>query len=127
MVAAIPLLVAALQGDGEMLIVSALCVTLLLVAIAVYGFIRVGVVWHSMQTLLQEGEHTSGVKKNRRAIAFFFHSVLAGGHSGFPDSCRSGWRLVEHAAFLACGGNSLRRGDGGHGGGCPAEVIKSSG
>ena len=70
-VAAIPLLVAALQGDGEMLIVSALCVTLLLVAIAVYGFIRVGVVWHSMQTLLQEGEHTSGVKKNRRAIAVF--------------------------------------------------------
>ena len=70
-VAAIPLLVAALQGDGEMLIVSALCVTLLLVAIAVYGSIRVGIVWHSMQTLLQEGEHTSGVKKNRRAIAVF--------------------------------------------------------
>lgn len=48
-VAAISLLMAALQGDGEMLIVSALCVTLLLVAIAVHGFIRVGVVWHSMQ------------------------------------------------------------------------------
>ena len=68
-VAAIPLLVAALQGDSTMLIVSALCVTLLLVAIAVYGFIRVGVVWHSMQTLLQEGEHTPGVKKHRRGIA----------------------------------------------------------
>ena len=82
-VAAIPLLVAALQGDGVMLIVSALCVTLLLVAIAVYGFIRVGIVWHSMQTLLQEGEHTSGVKKNRRAIAVFSTAYWLVATAGF--------------------------------------------
>ena len=81
--AAIPLLIAALQGDDALLIVSALCVTLLLVAIAVHGFIRVGIVWNSMQTLLQEGEHASGIKKNRRGIAVFSTAYWLVATAGF--------------------------------------------
>lgn len=65
--AAIPLFAgAALQSvaeDGDLLMVGMLSVTLLLVGIGVGCLIRVGIIWESMQKLLQEGDYTRQKKQ----------------------------------------------------------------
>ena len=57
--AAIPLfLTGFLDTDSDLIAVAMLCVTLLMVSIAVYLFVRVGSRWGSYQRLLQEGEYS---------------------------------------------------------------------
>lgn len=59
---AVPLLLAAFAG-GEGLCLLGLCVTLILVGTGVLFFIYCGVIWASMEKLLQEGDYTPLNKK----------------------------------------------------------------
>ena len=55
-----------LTEDNELIIVFTLCTMLLVIAFAVYLFVRVGVVWSSMNILLQEGDFTEEKKKHSK-------------------------------------------------------------
>lgn len=62
--APIILLSAAFMAEESDLILSVtLCSMLFFIAIAVYFFVRVGVIWESMEKLLQEGDYTKEKKK----------------------------------------------------------------
>ncbi len=57
------LLFAAMFTENEALASIALCVMLTVVAVAVYMFVRVGVVWGSFERLLEEGDYTREMKR----------------------------------------------------------------
>lgn len=50
----------------ELYISVALSMMLLMIAVGVYFFVRVGIVWESMQKLLQEGDYTVNKKKHSK-------------------------------------------------------------
>lgn len=52
-----------LSNENELLIVFTLCSMLFVIAVAVYFFVKVGVIWETMQKLLQEGDYTKTKKK----------------------------------------------------------------
>lgn len=52
-----------LSEENELLLVFTLCSMLFLIAVAVYFFVKVGVIWEAMQKLLQEGNYTKTRKK----------------------------------------------------------------
>lgn len=55
-----------LAEDNDLIIVITLCTMLLIIAFAVFLFIKVGVVWSSMNILLQEGDYTKEKKKHSK-------------------------------------------------------------
>lgn len=63
-----------LDEENDMLMVSMVICMLLIVAIAVVLFIRVGVVWGSYQMLLQEGDYT---RAGKRVDALYWPVVTA--------------------------------------------------
>lgn len=64
-ISAVPLLATSFI-ENDAVSAAMVCVLLLLVAIAVFLFVTVGVRWGSMQKLLQEGEYTDKKKKENR-------------------------------------------------------------
>lgn len=52
--------------DNDLIVVFTLCAMLFFIAVAVYCFVRVGVIWESMQKLLQEGDYTKEKKKHSK-------------------------------------------------------------
>lgn len=62
-VSCVPLLLTALLSIDEFIIVSMVGVLLVMIAAAVYMFVRVGVIMGSYDRLLQEGDYTVGKKK----------------------------------------------------------------
>lgn len=52
--------------ENNLIIVFTLCAMLVLIAVAVYCFVRVGVIWESMKKLLQEGDYSKERKKHSK-------------------------------------------------------------
>ncbi len=74
----VPLIAAAFTGN-EMLVITMLAVTMLIVAIGVFLFIFSGVRWASLQKLLREGEYSpTGIRKSRvkQAVARIYWLTL---------------------------------------------------
>ena len=75
----IPLIISAFN-ENAMLHVMMLAVMMILVGIAVFAFIVVGVQWASMQKLLKEGDYTEKEKARNRLreiVGFVYWGVLA--------------------------------------------------
>ncbi len=68
---AVPLMLSAwlaeLLGQEELVVCSGLCLTITMVAIAVYGFLSVGIIWESYQKLMQEGDYSRKCKARKKA------------------------------------------------------------
>lgn len=52
-----------LAEENDIVVVLTLCIMLFVIAVAVVFFVRAGVIWESMQKLLQEGDYTINKKK----------------------------------------------------------------
>ena len=61
--AALPLLIAAMLSESAVAVIAALCVTLALAGLGTTFLIRVGIRWESFQKLLQEGDYTREKKE----------------------------------------------------------------
>lgn len=64
--AAIPIFAGISISEDELFLVGMLCLTLILIAIAVFLFTLVGIPWASMEKLLQEGDYTQAKKATSR-------------------------------------------------------------
>ena len=69
--AAIPILLAAAFEASDMTIMVCVDMLLILIAGAVYLFVRVGSVWESYQKLLQEEDYTPENKLAHKRLEFF--------------------------------------------------------
>lgn len=78
----VPLILCACLEMRDEIIVSMVCVILIIVAVAVNLFVRVGIEWGSMEQLLQVGEYTIFNKKANKKIekvsGIYWGVVLAG-------------------------------------------------
>ena len=64
--AAVPIFAGLCISENELFMVGMVCLTLLLIAVGVFLFIRVGIPWASMEKLLQEGDYTREKKARSR-------------------------------------------------------------
>lgn len=64
--AAVPIFAGLCISENDMFMVGMVCLTLLLIAVGVFLFIRVGIPWASMEKLLQEGDYTREKKAGSR-------------------------------------------------------------
>lgn len=62
--AAVPVIMTALVTENELYATSAVCITLIFVAVGVFHFVLTSVIWGSYQVLLQEGDYTKEKKVN---------------------------------------------------------------
>lgn len=71
-------LIASSFADDELLVMGSVCVLLLIVSLAVFCFVLVGVRWSGMQRLLKEGEYVPKTRSKKResAIASIYWSVV---------------------------------------------------
>lgn len=63
--AAVPLFLVAMLTENGFAVICAVCLTLLMCAVGVYLFVRVGIPWESLQKLLQQGDYTRAAKRGR--------------------------------------------------------------
>ena len=78
----VPLLICACLNLSEFIIVSMVCVLIIIIAIAVNIFVRVGSEWKCCEQLLQVGEYTSNDKRVNKRVekisGIYWAVVLAG-------------------------------------------------
>ncbi|MDO5344906.1 MAG: helix-turn-helix transcriptional regulator, partial [Lachnospiraceae bacterium] len=95
--AAVPLFAGMAISENDLLLVLMLSITLLLVGIGAGCMILVGIVWESMQKLLQEGDYTRQKKIKRvklgpiSAIYWILLTALFLGWSMAADNWRQSW------------------------------------
>lgn len=86
----IPLLCAAFfTTENSLVLTASVCIMLFIVAIAVALFITAGIRWESMLKLLQEGDHTAVLKKNKTimgAISTTYWLVVVAGYLAYSFS-----------------------------------------
>ena len=63
--AALPLLIAAMLSESAVAVITALCVTLALAGLGITFLIRAGIRWESLQKLLEEGDYSREAKRRR--------------------------------------------------------------
>ena len=63
--AALPLLIAAMLSESAVAVIAALCVTLALAGFGTTFLIRAGIRWESLQKLLEEGDYSREAKRRR--------------------------------------------------------------
>lgn len=79
----IPLVIVSCVTEYEPLIVSMLCLMFLMIAIAVYFFVSVGIVWENYKKLLQEDDYTPNKKmtnKKMEPIASAYWLLVTAGY-----------------------------------------------
>lgn len=85
----VPLILCACLEMRDEIIVSMVCVILIIVAVAVNLFVRVGIEWGSMEQLLQVGEYTIFNKKANKKI-----EKVSGIYWGVVLAVYLGWSFV---------------------------------
>lgn len=95
----IPLLLSGALELGDEITISCVSLLLILVAAAVFLFVRFGSIWSSYQKILQEEDYTWERKQVSRKLSWFPGSVLADRHG-----CLSGLQLYHRALefYLDC-------------------------
>lgn len=84
--ATVPLFIGIIFSESNgVIMVAMLCLLIAMVSVGVFLFVRVGVVWASFEKLMEEGEYSAEMKKQKRGVA----GAILGGY----------W-LVTAAVFL---------------------------
>ncbi len=105
-VAAIPLIVAGGLNAGDFVVASALCILLVIVAVAVNIFIRAGMVKGSYDKLLQQGDYTVEKKRSQSLISnvagIYWLLVTAGylAWSFYKDNWHTSWIVWPVAGVI---------------------------
>ncbi len=110
---AIPFLVGgAFWGEDDLVMVLMLVATIAIVAVSVFLFVRVGVVWASFERLLQEADYSRDRKRNRTgrnafisiywgaAVAIFLFATFAGTDWHEKGRAELTWLLLPLAGVL---------------------------
>ncbi len=62
----VPLFITILVADNELMASLGVCMLLVMVALGVYILVRNGIIWESLEKLLQEGEYSKVAKRNNK-------------------------------------------------------------
>lgn len=110
--ALIPVFIVAITNENQAAVVLAVPLLLLMVGIGVFFFVRVGIIWATIQKILQEEDYSVEAKKNSKkneaVVTIYWTVVLAIflGYSFITSDWGSGWIIwavagVLFAAFMA--------------------------
>ena len=104
--AALPLLIAAMLSESAVAVTAALCVTLALAGIGTTFLIRTGIRWESLQKLLEEGDYSREAKRGRHghggiSAAFWLGTVAVYlAYSFITGDWRRSWIVWPVAGVL---------------------------
>ncbi len=104
--AALPLLIAAMLSESAVAVIAALCVTLALAGLGTTFLIRVGIRWESLQKLLEEGDYSREAKRGRHghggiSAAFWLGTVAVYlAYSFITGDWRRSWIVWPVAGVL---------------------------
>lgn len=102
----VPLFVALCFTEDDFVMVSCVCLLLFLVGIGVIFFVRAGIVWESLKTLLQEGDYTREKKRSGKVLEAFENIywlvILAAylGYSFYTFNWARSWIIWPVAGIL---------------------------
>ena len=103
---AVPLLVCSGFTENEPLLIAAVAFLLILVAIGVYFFVQGGILWESLQKLLQEGDYTKAAKERNKitgtigSVYWLLVTALYLGISFTQDNWDRSWIIWPVAGVL---------------------------
>ena len=104
--AALPLLIAAMLSESAVAVTAALCVTLASAGLGTTFLIRVGIRWESLQKLLEEGDYSREAKRGRHghggiSAAFWLGTVAVYlAYSFITGDWRRSWIVWPVAGVL---------------------------
>ena len=108
----VPVIVVGALGGSDLLCMAMVDVLLLCIAVAVFGFIRVGMIHESYQKLLQEGDYSIDQKRRNKRMAAFpgiywcIVTAIYLGYSFYTGNWDRSWIIwpVAGVLFAACVG-----------------------